>query len=281
TIRKHKFGQLIDVLVKIIPVPGFGNYIMYSDIRERKRIEKIIQNQMRELEVKNEEMERFTYTVSHDLRSPLITIQGFASLLVEDIKSGEYKRLESDLARIINASSKMDQLLQDLLELSRVGRMLNPPSNFPLGEVVDEVVELLHGPISISGVNMIVADEFPIVRGDRSRIREVFQNLIENAIKFMGSQTEPQIQIGHSFRNDESIFFVRDNGMGIESHYLEKVFGLFEQLSANNKGTGIGLALVKRIIEFHDGRVWAESGGLNKGSTFFFTLPTPTGKREE
>ena len=115
--------------------------------------------------------------------------------------------------------------------------------------------------------------ELPVVLGDRVRLTEVFQNLIANAVKYMGDQTNPRIEIGSRSDEAEVVCFVRDNGMGIDPRYHEKVFGLFERLDASNEGTGIGLALVKRIIEVHGGRVWVESEGRGQGSTFLFTLP--------
>ncbi|MEN6348778.1 MAG: PAS domain S-box protein [Syntrophomonas sp.] len=271
TVRKNKNGDLIDVMIKVVLITDYGFYVMYSDISTRKQTELIINEQVKELEAKNAEMERFTYTVSHDLRSPIITIKGFAGLLLEDIKQGNYSRLDNDLQRIINAAGKMDDLLSDLLELSRIGRMLNTFSKFSMTRLAQEAAELLTG--RLKEVELIISPDMPTVTADQARIREVLQNLIENAIKFMGEQTRPRIEVGSLETPKEWIFFVRDNGVGIEPRYHESIFGLFNKLNSKSEGTGIGLSLVKRIVEFHQGRIWVDSAGIGQGSTFNFSLP--------
>ena len=229
-----------------------------------------------ELELKNAELERFSYTASHDLKSPLITIKGFLGFLREDAKHGNLKRLEADIQRISDAADKMQRLLNDLLELSRIGRSVNQPEAIDLNNMISEVVELLHGRIQGGAVpiRVNVEENLPQVYGDRARLLEVWQNLIDNAAKFMGSQPEPQIEIGRAgiAKDGLPVFFVRDNGMGIDPKFKDRIFGLFDKLDARSEGTGIGLALIKRIIEFHGGRIWVESE-LGKGSTFYFTLP--------
>lgn len=273
SIRKKKNGELLPVLVTMIPIASSGCYVLFTDITERKKAEATIQQQIKELEAKNAEMERFTYTVSHDLRSPLITIKGFSGMLLQELEKGNTDRLQKDIQRIINASNKMEELLEDLLELSRIGRILNAYSSFPMNQLCQEVVELLSGPISQKKAEVVIAPDMPWVQGDRRRIAEVVQNLLENAIKFMGPNEHPQIEIGCFPIEGECGFFIKDNGIGIEAKYQEKVFGLFDKLDQSTEGTGIGLALVKRIIELHQGRIWVESDGAGQGSTFFFTLP--------
>ena len=229
-----------------------------------------------ELELKNAELERFTYTASHDLKSPLITIKGFLGFLREDAQRGNLKRLETDIQRISDASDKMQRLLNDLLELSRIGRSVNQYESIDLNAMISEILELLHGRISGGAVpiRVSVEEDLPRVYGDRPRLLEVWQNLIDNAAKFIGSQTSPHIEIGQvgNAEDGSPIFFVRDNGMGIDPRFADRIFGLFDKLDPRTEGTGIGLALVKRIIEFHGGKVWVESE-LGKGSTFYFTLP--------
>jgi PAS domain S-box-containing protein len=275
-VRQHQNGSLIDVMLKVVNIPDHGFYLIYSDISVRKQTEHIIGEQLRELEAKNAEMERFTYTVSHDLRSPLITIKGFAGLLMDDLKHGNHSRLENDLQRIINAAGKMDDLLHDLLELSRIGRVLTTFTRFSMSSLAMEVAELLTGRLQEKGVKLIIESDMPKILADHSRIREVLQNLVENAIKFMGNQDHPQIEIGSLKNPGEWTFFVRDNGIGIEERYHYSIFGLFNQLDPNCEGTGIGLSLVKRIIEYHKGRLRLESAGLGTGSTFYFSLPHTT-----
>lgn len=226
-----------------------------------------------ELEAKNAELERFTYTVSHDLKSPLITIRGFLGFLKEDTRTGNIARLDADIKRISDATERMQTLLNDLLELSRVGRLINKPEEIVFNEVVTEALELVHGRISQRGIAVSVAENLSSVYGDHPRLVEVMQNLIDNAAKFMGDQPSPRIEIGQKgHMNGMPVFYVKDNGIGIPAEFMDNIFGLFNKLDARSEGTGVGLALVKRIIEFHQGKIWAESEP-RKGATFYFTLP--------
>ena len=231
-----------------------------------------LRNLIRELEAKNAELEGFTYTVSHDLRSPLITVKGFAAALLKDLAAGRTSRMEADLRRISDAADRMTKLLANLLELSRVGRIVNPAREVPLPELLAQVLELLAGPIQQRQVKVEVQPGLPALLVDPQRMMQVFQNLLENAIKFMGTQPAPRIEIGLRESPDGPVLFVRDNGLGIEPSYQETVFGLFNKLDAKTAGTGIGLALVRRIIEVHGGRIWVESDGPGQGSTFCFRL---------
>lgn len=226
-----------------------------------------------ELEAKNTELTQFTYTVSHDLKSPLVTINGFLGYLEEDAASGNMERLKKDTLRIKEAVNKMHALLTELLELSRIGRMMNVPSNIPFDDLVKDAMDILFGQLEKHNVTVRSHPNLPIVHGDRQRLTEVLQNLIDNAAKYMGNQPDPLIEIGQQGEHDgKPILFVSDNGMGIAHEYHERIFGLFNKLDAKSEGTGIGLALVKRIVEVHGGRIWVESE-LGKGSTFYFTLP--------
>jgi PAS domain S-box-containing protein len=247
---------------------------MVRDVSIRTWVESEREKLIEELEAKNAELERFTYTVSHDLKSPLITIKGFLGFIKEDSRSGNIVRLESDIKRISDATEKMQQLLNDLLELSRIGRVTNKSQEIRFNELIAEALELVHGRISQRGISVHVDEHLPTIFGDRQRIHEVLQNLIDNAAKFMGDQPSPRIEIGQQGElKGKPVFFVRDNGIGISPQYKDRIFGLFDKLDGQTEGTGVGLALVKRIVEFHGGRVWVESEP-GKGSTFFFTLPT-------
>ncbi len=243
------------------------------DITEQKEAQAEREGLIAELEAKNAELEQFTYTVSHDLKSPIITIKGFLRKLRKDLAKGNSEKVEVDMERISNAADEMFALLEQLLELSRIGRIVNPPEEFPLSEVAKEAAEWSAGRIDERGVRVEIAADLPVVYCDRSRIQQVMRNLVDNAVKYMGDQPEPRVEIGLRRDDNEEVCYVRDNGMGIEPEYREKVFGLFEKLDQQNEGTGIGLAIVKRIIEVHRGRIWVESKGAGKGSNFCFTLP--------
>ena len=251
-----------------------GIYGAVQDIDDRKRAEAERENLIRELESRNAELERFTYTVSHDLKSPLITIRGFLGFLTKDALAGNTDRLTADIKRISDAADKMQRLLNELLELSRVGRLMNPPVEVAFEAIVQEALDLLHGRLSTRPVQVNVVTPLPTVFGDRVRLVEVVQNLVDNAVKFGSQQPELTIDIGVRQDGPASlpVFFVRDNGLGIEPQYHERVFGLFNKLDAQSEGTGVGLALVKRIVEVHGGRIWVESAGEGRGSTFCFTL---------
>lgn len=225
-----------------------------------------------ELEQRNAELERFTYTVSHDLKSPLVTISGYLGYLREDLAAGDGERLKKDTDRIANAVNRMHELLNDLLELSRVGRKINPPQPVRFEEVVQESLKLMQVQLEEKGVTVQVQAGLLEVMCDKLRLLEVVQNLVENAVKFMGSQPAPLIQIGADrLESGLTVFYVKDNGIGIAPQFHEYIFGLFNRLNPAIDGTGIGLALVKRIIEVHGGQIWVESQP-GQGAAFYFTL---------
>jgi signal transduction histidine kinase len=253
---------------------GLDNASLFSDLQAELGIRKDL---ITELENKNAELERFTYTVSHDLKSPLFTIRGFLGYLEQDALAGNHERLKGDIQRISDATNKMQRLLNELLELSRVGRMKNDSVNVPFAELAREAIELVQGRIMECGITVRLDSDLPSVYVDRPRLVEVLQNLIDNAAKFMGTQEQPRIEIGqHGYEEGKPVFYVRDNGVGIALEHFDRVFGLFNKLDPKTDGTGIGLALVKRIIEVHGGRIWVESE-LGMGSTFFFTLSQQPG----
>lgn len=225
-----------------------------------------------ELENKNAELERFAYTVSHDLKSPLVTITGFLGLLSNDIATNKTDRIEEDIERINSAVTTMGKLLNDLLELSRIGRVRGDPIICNLSEIAKQAKALVGAEIDKFGVEVVI-DDMPEVKADATRLLEVYQNLIENAVKFMGEQNSPQLHIGSVEKNGMVCCFLRDNGIGIAAEYHDQVFGLFERLNVDIDGTGIGLALAKRIVEGHGGKIWIESEGLGRGSAMWFSLP--------
>jgi two-component system sensor kinase FixL len=267
-------GSTFPIWLSIAEVEEQGQRLFAGLLRDISDVENARQAReelIAELEAKNAELERFTYTVSHDLKSPLITIKGFVGQLERSVAAGKMDRFRSDVARIAGAADKLKALLDDVLELSRIGRVVNPPENVPLADVVTESLELLSAAITDSGAVVTVDPDLPVVRGDRVRLREIVQNLVENALKF--SRGAPRIEIGARREHGFAVCWVRDHGLGIDPRYVSRIFGLFEQIDADAQGTGVGLALVRRIAEVHGGKAWAESDGLGRGTTMYFTIP--------
>lgn len=260
------------------PVFGEGDVVeavaMFGrDITEERQATLERERLIAQLELKNRELENYTYTVSHDLRSPMITIETFLGFLREDLKEGDEANVNDDMRRITGAVQKLKLLLDDLLELSRVGRVVHPAVPISLGKLVQDVAELLSGPLRDRDVALHVEEEMPRVHADPVRLRQVFQNLIENAAKFSGAASEPEVRV--SAWEDESWVHctIEDNGIGLDPAYLERVFNIFEKLQPDTPGSGIGLALVRRIMEEQGGRVWLESEGLGHGVTAHVVIP--------
>ncbi|MCP4664245.1 MAG: response regulator, partial [bacterium] len=243
-----------------------------SQLAERERLLGERERLIGELEVRNVELARFNYTVAHDLKNPLTTIRNFIGLLERDAEQGDHDRLRHDLRRIDDAASKLHRLLDELYDFSRVDQPPVPCEEVALGELVSHALSDLAGIIAERGIEVEVAADLPAVCGDRRRLQEVVRHLLQNAVGYLGEQPSPRVEVGIRDR-EPPVFYVRDNGQGIDPRYHEKIFGLFQRLSPEaSEGTGVGLALVKRIVEIHGGRVWVESQGIGRGSTFCFTL---------
>ncbi len=240
---------------------------LQQEIVERKRIAS-------ELEAKNAELERFAYTASHDLKTPLVTIKGFLGFLARDLGPNQHARVAADIDKINLAVDKMGQMLDDLLELSRIGQVVGEILPCQPTELAREAVALNEVRVREHDIEILI-DEMPPMYGDPNRLLEVYQNLAENAIKFSAHQPRPAIEFGSRVQGDDIVYYVRDNGSGIPDEYHEKVFDLFERLDDEVDGTGVGLTLVRRIIEFHGGSAWIESPG-DGGCRVCFTLPPTT-----
>jgi PAS domain S-box-containing protein len=266
--HRRKDGSLFDVEVSAQYRPDEGGrYVVFvRDISRRKHTE-------RELQKKNTEIEQFIYTVSHDLRSPLVTIKTFMGYLGHDISSGDSDRILKDIAFIDSAAERMKVLLDELLEISRIGRSDAIDESLTFQEIVNETLSAVAGQISTSRVDIRVGEANPGLRGDRRRLLQIWQNLLDNALKYMGDQTAPCIELGVELQQGETVFYVRDNGIGITANYHDKVFGIFEKLDRTSSGVGMGLTMVKRIVEMYGGAIRVESDGCNNGSCFLFTLP--------
>jgi PAS domain S-box-containing protein len=240
--------------------------VRIGDISERKRVEK-------ELVQKNTEIEQFIYTVSHDLRSPLVTVKTFLGYLGLDISTGDSDRIVKDMEFINTAADRMESLLNELLDLSRVGRETTAHETVTFQELVGEALDAVAGQIAIGRVDVQVSAANPTLCGDRRRLLQIWQNLLDNALKYMGDQGSPRIEIYVEQQHGDTVFIVCDNGIGLAPEYHEKVFGIFEKLDRKIGGVGMGLTMVKRVVETYGGQIRIESDGTGKGSCFKFTLP--------
>lgn len=220
----------------------------------------------------NAELERFNYTLSHELRSPLVTVKSFLEFLTQDLAAGDGERIAKDIGYMHTATDKMTQLLDQLVMISRIGRVDNPPVSVTFSELVGDVLDRLAERIAEQGAQIEVDQCAIEFFGDRPRLTEIWHHLLDNALTFR-SEHPLRIRIGVTLENNLPRFYVRDNGCGVDPRYHEKIFGLFDKLDAKNKGTGLGLALVKRIVELYNGAITIESEGLGHGSCFRFTLP--------
>ena len=251
------------------------------DITKELQMENEKEKIMKELEFKNKELEDFTHTISHDFKSPLITIEGFANMLKDNLSEMNVNGMDENmdyLNFISNSANKMRHMMDETLKLSKMGKFVSPPKEIPYDNIIQEAMDFMHGEIVKNEVEISKAKNLPIVCVDKIRIIELLTNLIGNSIKYSKKDEKPIIEIGHII-NDKSnessgyaIFYVKDNGIGISKKNQEHVFELFYQTSDDNVGSGAGMAIVRKIVELHGGKVWIESE-INKGTTIFYTLP--------
>jgi len=225
------------------------------------------------LEQKSLELEQFFDSVSHDLKSPLVTVKTFASMLRQDLQNGEQQQINEDINYIDKAADKMRQLLDALLQYSRIGRIDNPAQTLSASQQVQNCLATLAGILQQHQVQVSTGDLPQQLHGDPLHFGQIWQNLIENAVKYRGDQAKPHIEIGATQQGHEVVFYVLDNGMGIAPEQSERIFNLFSQLNPESDGSGLGLALVKKIVSIYQGRIWVESAGEGQGSCFMFTLP--------
>ena len=224
-----------------------------------------------------EEMQGFIFSLGHDLRSPIVTIKTFLGYLTRDMADNDKESVANDLGFIESATDKIESMLECILDYSRVGRLVGDPIPVTFQEIIREAQIATAGKIFQRRIEFRVIEAEEVLFGDRHRLSQIWQNLIDNAAKYMGEQKEPCIEVGvEKNEGADIIFFVRDNGIGIDPSQKERIFNLFSQLDSKSEGIGFGLALVKRIVDLYGGKIWAESEGLGKGACFRFTLPKAT-----
>jgi light-regulated signal transduction histidine kinase (bacteriophytochrome) len=241
--------------------------------RWNAELEQRVKDRTEELEAANKELEAFSYSVSHDLRAPLRRINAFVRLLEQDLGDKITPRAKSHFDAVADSAKRMGQLVDDLPSFSRLGRQDLIRVPVKLNALVREALQELQAEIVGRDIEWIIGD-LPTVRGDPAALRQVVINLLSNAIKYSASRARARIEIGANATPEEFVCYVRDNGVGFDMNYADKLFGVFQRLHSAREfeGTGIGLAIVRRVIQRHGGRTWAEAE-VNRGATFYFTLP--------
>lgn len=275
--RVRKDGKPIDLSVSTAPTRDQYGHVtgimsVYQDITERKLADEAIAEKTAALARSNADLQQFAYAASHDLQEPLRTVSSFAQMLARRYQGQLGTDADEFITHMVNGTYRMSQLIQDLLTYSRVANQQPEPSAVDLNRTVQWAMENLHGAIENSSAT-VICSVLPTVAGDEIRLVQVFQNLISNSIKYRREDAAPRIEISAEPCGKEWRVCVRDNGQGFNPQYCERIFGIFKRLHGPEiPGTGIGLALCRRIVERHGGRIWAESVP-NEGTCFYLTLP--------
>jgi signal transduction histidine kinase len=261
------FGNAFALLLLVA-----ATVIVYHEIRQRAEAEALAKLRLNELEASNKELEAFSYSVSHDLRAPLRSIDGFSHIVIEEFGEMLGEEGRSHLQRVRAAAQQMAELIDDLINLSRLSRTEMRDEQINLSEMANSVVETLRESDPERAAEISVAPGLE-THGDSRLIRTLMENLIGNSWKFAARQQLTRIEVGKTGNNGSSVFFVRDNGAGFNPAHTARLFGAFQRLHRNDEfpGTGIGLASVQRVVQRHGGKIWAESQ-VNQGATFYFTL---------
>ena len=285
TVRKNKAGQYIDVNVTISPVSNdtgrmVGTSWIMQDITEQEIIESRLRDYLGKLEKSNEDLSTFSHIASHDLREPLRGLSNLSSFLLEDYKDKLDAKGIKMLDNLVILCGSMDNLITDLLYFSELANEETSLQGTDINEIVQNVQQMMGHLLEEKNARIVIPHALPTITCDKTRVAEVFRNLITNAIKY-NDKKEPVVEVGFlkametQSGPEENVFYVKDNGIGIDPKYYQLIFSMFKRIPSakpNGKsGTGVGLAFAKKIVERHNGRIWLESE-LGKGATFYFTL---------
>jgi len=287
-LRKNGEEFPMEITISATKIQNKYIFIAFiNDITEQKKSEaKIVElyaelaKKIDELQVVNKDLEAFAHSVSHDLRAPLRAINGYIKILETEYFQDADKEAITVMNSVSHNALKMEHLIEDLLKFSRLGRKELQKTQVDLNELVKEAIEEVKKALDMSKTEMIV-HPLPTVPADHNLLLQAFINLISNAVKFSSKKEKPVVEIGLKEEGDKKIFYIKDNGAGFDMKYYDKLFGMFQRLHdpAEFEGNGVGLTLVKRIINKHNGRVWAEAE-VEKGATFYFTLNEEPPKNE-
>jgi light-regulated signal transduction histidine kinase (bacteriophytochrome) len=277
TRHRHRDGHLLDVRVSACPVDMDGQaglLCVFTDVSGPKRLQE-------DLKRSNAELEQFAYVISHDLRAPLRMITSFAQLIERDMGERLSDTSRGFLTHVEQGGQRMDEMLLALLSYSRVGRQGDPMTLLPARELVDEALAYLDPAIRERGAVVTVSGSWPAVEVSRNEGVRLFQNLIGNALKYGPSDGPTEVTVSVDRDPEGWRFAVADNGIGIDPAQVPRLFKVFQRLHTREQyeGTGIGLAICRRIVERHGGRIWIESDGPGRGTTVLFTLPDPLADR--
>lgn len=278
-MNKKKDGSLYWDRSVITPIKNengeITNFIsIKEDITELIQFEAEKESLLHEMEIKNKELETLSYGISHDMKAPLVTIEGYCTHLQEDLASLLDEDAKKKFTTIVKSSTKLRTLIDEFMKYSKIGRLYLSKEKFSLGDISNSVLNAISISEKAPDVSITVINKDQLMLGDRNRIAQVFENLIYNAIKYMGAEnTNPYIEIGADDNGGKIFYYVKDNGIGIKEENIDRLFNMFFQVvkSADSEGSGVGLAIVKKIIELHGGHIWIESK-LGKGTTVKFTI---------